>query len=69
MTFDLMLPQLEDHVGSCANINRLKWGPFSPNKVSRITQHITEKERKTAKKKTKMCPSAVFEAIWAMVTL
>ena len=30
----------------CATSHRVKWGPFSPNEVGRLTQHIRKGEEK-----------------------
>ena len=35
-------PQLGDRLMKCCAIsNRLKWGPFPPNEVVRIAQHVS----------------------------
>ena len=38
-------PQLGDRLmKGCTTSHRLKWGPFNPNEVSRIAQHVRKGE-------------------------
>ena len=59
LAFALQLRKTPEHFSYEIIHHRLKWGPFSPNEVGRIAQHVSKGEgRKEGKQKplVQSCP-------------